>query len=501
MRAKYELEENNVVITALPHQVSGAKLLEQIAAQMLAKKLPMIEDLRDESDHENPTRLIITPRSNRVDIDQLMLHLFASTDLERSYRVNMNMIGVDGSPRVKNLLTILAEWIAFRRTTMIKRTQWRLDKVEARLHILEGLLIAYRHIDEVIEIIRTKNEPKPRMMTRFATSDIQTEAILNIRLRSLVKLEEVTLKAEQKELKKEQDYLAGLLATPDLMTDLMKQELRADAKEYGNDRRSPLIRRNDAKALDENALVSSEPVTIILSKMGWIRAAKGHDIDPKSLNYKQGDKFLSAVHGRSNQQVVLLDSTGRCYSLLAHTLPSVRGQGDPLSGRFSNPVGARFLATLSAKNNQFYLMGTDIGYGFLCKFKNMISRAKAGKATLTVAKGATVIPPSKVIDTTDLVAAVTSAGYLLLIDASELPQLSRGKGNKIVNIPTKLLKSGEEKVVDMIAMPSDGTLIIHAGKKYKTLTGGELEEYRGERGRRGKMLPKGYQNVSRLEVK
>ena len=501
MRALWEKEGADIVVTALPYHTSGAKVLEQIAAQMRAKKLPMVGDLRDESDHENPTRLLITPRSNRVDIDQLMLHLFASTDLERSYRVNMNMIGVDGSPRVKNLLTILTEWVAFRRNTMIRRTQWRLDKVEARLHILEGLLIAYLNIDDVIDIIRTEDEPKPIMISRFNISDIQAEAILNIRLRNLAKLEEFTLRAEQKELEKERNYLRGLLDAPNLMTDLMKQELRADAEEYGDTRRSPLVSRHDAKALDENALVPSEPVTVILSKMGWIRAAKGHDIDPVSLNYKQGDKFLSSVHGRSNQQVVLLDSTGRCYSLLAHTLPSARGQGDPLSGRFSSPAGARFLTTLSAKNNQFYLMATDIGYGFLCQFKNMISRTKTGKATLTVAKGATVISSSKVADIeTDLVVAVTSAGYLLIVKASELPQLGRGKGNKIINIPTKLLKAGEEKVVDMVAMPSAGKLIIHAGKHYKTLTGMELNEYKGERGRRGKMLPKGYQNVSRLAV-
>ncbi|MCK5811108.1 MAG: DNA topoisomerase IV subunit A [Cocleimonas sp.] len=501
MRALWEKEGTDIVVSALPYHTSGAKVLEQIAAQMRAKKLPMVADLRDESDHENPTRLIITPRSNRVDFNQLMLHLFASTDLERSYRVNMNMIGVNGSPRVKNLLTILTEWIEFRRTTMIRRTQWRLDKVESRLHILEGLLAAYLNIDEVIEIIRTEDKPKSVMMKRFTLSDTQAEAILNIRLRSLARLEEFTLRAEQEELEEERDYLVGLLEAPDLMTALMQEELRDDAEEYGDDRRSPLVCRDDAKALDENALIPSEPVTVILSKMGWIRAAKGHDIDPKSLNYKQGDQFLSSVHGRSNQQVVLLDSTGRCYSLLPHTLPSARGQGDPLTGRFSSPAGARFLTALSIKEDEFYFMGTDIGYGFLCQFKNMMSRTKSGKATLTVSKGAKIIVPSKITHAkTDLIVAVTSAGYLLIVDANELPQLGRGKGNKIINIPAKLLKAGEEKVVAMIAMPIDSKLIIHAGKKYKTLSGVDLEAYKGERGRRGKMLPKGYQNVSRLAI-
>ena len=501
MRALWVKEGADIVVTALPYHTSGAKVLEQIATQMRAKKLPMVADLRDESDHEFPTRLVISPRSNRVDINQLMLHLFASTDLERSYRVNMNMIGVDGRPQVKNLHTILTQWLEFRRNTIIKRTQWRLDKVEDRLHILEGLLVAYLNIDEVIEIIRTEDEPKPVMMERFDISDTQAEAILNIRLRNLAKLEEFTLKAEQEELEEERDYLVGLLESPALLTELMKDELREDAEEYGDDRRSPLVSREAAKALDENALVPSEPVTVVLSKMGWIRAAKGHEIDPKSLSYKQGDQFQSAVLGRSNQQVVLLDSVGRCYSLLAHTLPSARGQGDPLSGRFSSPAGANFLAVLSAKENEYYLMASDIGYGFLCQFSNMISRTKTGKAILTVAKNAAVIMPSKITDIeSDLIVAASTAGYLLIIDAKELPQLARGKGNKIINIPAKRLKAGEEKIAAMIAMPAGAKLIIHAGKKYKTLSGNELDEYKGERGRRGKMLPKGYQNVSHLEV-
>jgi len=500
MRALWVKEGADIVVTALPYHTSGAKVLEQIATQMRAKKLPMVADLRDESDHEHPTRLVITPRSNRVNLNQLMLHLFASTDLERSYRVNMNMIGVDGRPRVKNLYTILTEWLAFRRNTIIKRTQWRLDKVEDRLHILEGLLVAYLNIDEVIEIIRSEDEPKPVMIKRFNISDIQAEAILNIRLRNLAKLEEFTLRAEQEELEEERDYLVGLLESPKLLTELMKDELREDAEEYGDDRRSPLASREMAKALDENALVPSEPVTVILSKMGWIRAAKGHEIDPKSLSYKQGDEYQSSVLGRSNQQVALLDSGGRCYSLLAHTLPSARGQGDPLSGRFSSPAGANFLAALSAKEDEYYLMGSDFGYGFLCQFSNMISRTKTGKATVTVPKNAGIITPSKISNIeTDLIIAVTTAGYLLIIDIKELPQLGRGKGNKIINIPAKLLKSGEEKLAAMIAIPADSKLIIHAGKKYKTLVGTEMEEYKGERGRRGKMLPKGYQHVSWLE--
>ncbi len=502
MRAVWEKENADVIITALPFQTSGGKVLEQIAMQMRAKKLPMVADLRDESDHENPTRLVITPRSNRVDIDQLMSHLFASTDLERSYRVNMNMIGTDGKPQVKNLKTILTEWLAYRRNTVTRRIQWRLDKVLERLHILEGLLIAHLNIDEVIRIIRQNDEPKPILMAHFSLSDIQAEAVLNLRLRNLAKLEEFQIRAEQEELIKERDELQGLLDSPNKLTSLIRKELKDDAKKYGDDRRSPIVQREASQVLDETALIPSEPVTVVLSEMGWIRAAKGHEIDPNSLSYKQGDKFQASALGRSNQQVVLLDSTGRSYTLSAHTLPSARGQGDPLSGRFKPAAGASFKATLMAKNEDYFLLGSSFGYGFICKFEDMLSRAKAGKATVSLGKaGAEIVCPSAIIDIqTDKIAAVSSEGYLLIIDAKELPQLPRGKGNKIINVPSKRLKAGEEHIVALIALPEGAKLIVHAGKKHKTIQGSEIVEYVGDRGKRGKMLPKGYRKVSRLEI-
>ncbi len=506
MRAVWEKENSDVIITALPFQTSGGKVLEQIAMQMRAKKLPMVADLRDESDHENPTRLVITPRSNRVDIDQMMSHLFASTDLERNYRVNMNMIGTDGKPQVKNLKTILTEWLEFRRNTVIRRITWRLNKVLERLHILEGLLTAHLNIDEVIRIIRENDEPKPILMERFTLSDIQAEAVLNLRLRNLAKLEEFQIRAEQDELIKERDELQGLLDNPNKLTSLIRKELKEDAEKYGDDRRSPLVIREASQVLDETALIPSEPVTVVLSEMGWIRAAKGHDIDPQSLSYKQGDKYQASAFGRSNQQVVLLDSTGRSYTLAAHTLPSARGQGDPLSGRFKPAEGATFKSVIMPSankgNDQLFLLGSTFGYGFICKFEDMLSRAKAGKATVSLGKaGAEIACPSQVTDIeTDMIAAVTSEGYLLIIDAKEIPQLPRGKGNKIINVPSKRLKDGEEKVVAIIALAQGAKLIVHAGKKHKSIQGAELVEYQGERGKRGKLLPKGYRNVSRLDV-
>lgn len=502
MRALWEKENSDIIVTALPFQTSGGKVLEQIAAQMRAKKLPMVADLRDESDHENPTRLVITPRSNRVDINQLMLHLFASTDLERSYRVNMNMIGIDGKPQVKNLKAILTEWLKFRRATVIRRIEWRLNKVLERLHILEGLLIAHLNIDEVIRIIRENDEPKPILMTHFSLSDVQAEAVLNLRLRNLAKLEEFQIREEQEDLIAERDELQGLLDSPTKLTSLIRKELKEDAKKYGDKRRSPIVAREASQILDETSLIPSEPITVVLSKMGWIRAGKGHDIDPTSLSYKQGDKYQDSSLGRSNQQVVLLDSTGRSYTLAAHTLPSARGQGDPLSGRFKPAAGATFQTVLMSKNEQLFLLSSSFGYGFICKFEDMLSRAKAGKATVSLGKlGAELMQPSQLINIeTDFIAAVSSAGYLLIIKASELPILPRGKGNKIINIPPAKLKTGEEQVVSVIAFTADSKLIIHAGKKHKTIQGAEIVEYQGERGKRGKLLPNGYRKVSHLAI-
>jgi len=500
-RARFERENGDIVVTALPYQVSGSRVLEQIAAQINAKKLPMVEDLRDESDHEHPTRLVITPRSQRVDADALMAHLFATTDLEKSYRVNMNLIGLDGRPRVKDLQTLLSEWLVFRVSTVRRRLQWRLDKVEARLHVLEGLLIAYLNIDEVIRIIRENDRPKPVLMERFGLSDIQAEAILELKLRHLARLEEMKIRGEQDELAAERDLLEKTLASDKRLRRLVGDEIRADAKTFGDDRRSPLVERAAAQALDESALVPTEPLTVVLSRMGWVRAAKGHDVDPAALSYKAGDDFLAALAGRSNQLVAFLDSTGRSYTLAAHTLPSARGQGEPLSGRFSAADGGHFVGMAAGAPEDRWLLATDHGYGFIVQLGDLFSRQKGGKTVLSVPRGAGVLPPQRVLDPSrERIAMVTSEGHLLIIAAAELPEMARGKGNRIIGIPSARLKDGQERVVALAVLPDTGALVVHAGRRFKGMAPGEWREYEAERGRRGHKLPRGYQKVDRLEI-
>jgi len=502
MRAIYQVEDGDVVITALPHQVSGAKVLEQIAAQMQAKKLPMVVDLRDESDHENPTRLVIVPRSNRVDTDAVMAHLFATTDLEKSYRVNLNMIGTDGRPQVKGLVQILGEWINFRRATVKRRLEYRLEKVTDRLHLLEGLLIAYLNIDEVIDIIRTQDEPKQELISRFGLSERQAEAILELRLRQLAKLEESKIRGEQDELQDEREKLEHLLGSDSALNQLIEDELSADAEKFGDPRRSPLVRREEAKALDETALVSADPVTIVLSKQGWVRAAKGHDIDAEALNYKSGDGFHLSCKGKSNQQVVFVDSSGRSYSLLAHTLPSARGQGEPLTGRINPPSGATFQGLVIAEEKSRFLMASDAGYGFVVDSADMLASKKAGKALLTVPKGCEVLPPQPVPAGDDArVAVVTTEGRLLVFRLDQLPVLSKGKGNKMIDIPAAKSAGREEFVRDLIVMQADDALTIFAGKRHLKLKPSDLDHYLGERGRRGNKLPRGFQKVDRIDVK
>lgn len=499
IRACYERDNGDIVITELPYQVSGGRVLEQIAGQMAARKLPMVADLRDESDHENPTRLVIVPRSNRIDTGMLMSHLFATTDLERSYRVNMNMIGLDGRPAVKDLRTLLLEWIAFRTGTVTRRLQFRLDKVLDRLHILDGLLVAYLSIDEVIAIIRTEDDPGPVLMERFALSERQAEAILNLKLRHLARLEEIKIRGEQEALSEERDQLQKLLSSKRRLRTLVRKEIQADSETYGDERRSRLVAREAAQAMDETALIPSEPVTIVLSEKGWVRAARGHEIDPQSLNYKAGDKFLMAVHGRSNQQVVFLDSTGRAYTLAAHSLPSARGQGEPLTGRFNPPDGARFVAILAGDQDSTYLLSSDAGYGFMVRLGDLLSRTKAGKSVLSVPKNAKVLPPAQVADPeSDQLAAVNLQGQLLVIPAAEVPRLNRGKGIKIQAVATKKLASREEFMVAVASVPDGGRLVLHAGKRHLKLKRSDLETYRGERGRKGKKLPRGLQRVDRM---
>ncbi len=499
MRAIYEVEENNVVITALPHQVSGSKLLEQIAAQMLAKKLPMVEDLRDESDHENPTRLVIIPRSKRADIDSVMSHLFATTDLEKNYRVNMNMIGLSGKPVVKNLLTILTEWLQFRTETVRRRLQHRLEKVLARLHILDALLIAFLNIDEVIAIIREHDKPKPVLMERFSISDIQAEAILELKLRHLAKLEEMKIKGEQDELEKERQALEKTLGSKRLLNRLVKTELERDAEKYGDDRRSPIVERSVSKALDTTALISNEPLTIILSQKGWIRAAKGHDIDVQSLNYRSGDKYLGSAKGRSTQPIYILDSTGRVYNTSTHDLPSARSQGEPLTGRLKPVAGSLFSHLFAGQPEDWYLLVSNTGYGFRVQLKDLQSKNKAGKSAITLKADTKALAPIEIQNDSDLVAVATLQGRLLIFPIMELPALAKGKGNKLIQIPPADFASDKDEVVSVAVVSEGGTLKIISGKRHLSLKSNDIEAYMGSRAKRGAALPRGFQRVDALE--
>jgi topoisomerase-4 subunit A len=489
----------NIVITALPFQVSPSKVIEQIAAQMRAKKLPWLEDIRDESDHENPVRVVLIPRSSRVDAEQLMGHLFATTDLEKSYRVNLNIIGVDGRPQVKHLKAILAEWLAFRAETVTRRLGHRLEKVERRLHMLEGLLVAFLNLDEVIRIIRTEDEPKAALMERFALSDDQAEYILETKLKQLARLEEMKIRGEQDELDAERDRLIGTLASKAKLKKLIKDELLADAKKFGDARRSPLVARGAAQALAETELVASEPMTIVLSEKGWVRAAKGHEVDATTLSYRDGDALLAAVKGRSTQQVAFLDSTGRSYSTLAHSLPSARGNGEPLTGRFSLAGGASFQALASGDNDARFVLSSSHGYGFVTRFENLTGRQKAGKAMLSLTPGSHVVQPAQVLHAeNDRIVAVTSAGHLLAFPLAELPELDKGKGNKIIEIPKA--KRGTEHVVAIAVVSPGGMLSVKSGARTMSLSFKDLDTYVGARASRGGLLPRGWQKVDGLNV-
>lgn len=491
MRATWKKEEGEIIISALPHQSSPSKVIAQIAEQMTAKKLPMLEDIRDEADHENPIRIVLVPRSNRVDTDALMAHLFATTDLEKSYRVNMNMIGLDHKPAVKGLLEILNEWLTFRRTTVTRRLQYRLDKVLSRLHILEGLMIAFLNIDEVIEIIRNEDDPKVELMTRFNLSDEQANAILNLRLRHLAKLEENQLKAEQDELEKERLNLEAILGSEHRLNTLIKKEIQEDAKKYASPRMSQLVEREEAKMISESGMTPAEPVTVILSEMGWVRCAKGHDIDPKSLSYKAGDNYRAHACGKSNQAVVFIDSTGRSYALDPLSLPSARSQGEPLTGKLNLPAGATIEYVVMASEQQELLMASDAGYGFICKFEDLIARNKAGKALISLPENAKVMEPNTLANATALVVAMTSAGRMLIFPAKDLPALSKGKGNKIVTIPAENAKERSELLVKLLLISDQASLEFHSGKRKIVLKPEDLQKFRAERGRKGSTLPRG----------
>lgn len=491
MRATWKKEDGEIIISALPHQSSPSKVIAQIADQMTAKKLPMLEDIRDEADHENPIRIVLVPRSNRVDTDALMAHLFATTDLEKSYRVNMNMIGLDHKPAVKGLLEILNEWLTFRRTTVTRRLQYRLDKVLSRLHILEGLMIAFLNIDEVIEIIRQEDDPKAELMARFNLSDEQADAILNLRLRHLAKLEENQLKAEQDELEKERLNLEAILGSERRLNTLIKKEIQEDAKKYTSPRMSQLVEREEAKMISESDMTPAEPVTVILSEMGWVRCAKGHDIDPKSLSYKAGDSYLAHACGKSNQAVVFIDSTGRSYALDPLSLPSARSQGEPLTGKLNLPTGATIEYVVMASEQQELLMASDAGYGFICKFEDLIARNKAGKALISLPENAKVLKPKTLINSTALVVAITSAGRMLIFPAQDLPVLSKGKGNKMITIPAANAKDRSELLTKLLLISDQASLEFYSGKRKIVLKPEDLQKFRAERGRKGSTLPRG----------
>jgi topoisomerase IV subunit A len=500
-RATYEIDEGNVVITAFPYQVSPTRVQEQIAEQMRAKKLPMVEDLRDESDHEHPVRLVLVPRSNRVDMVEVMNHLFATTDLERNYRVNLNIIGLDGRPRVMGLRDILTEWLDFRIATVTRRLQHRLERVQKRLHILEGLLVVYLNLDEVIRIIRREEEPKPVLMKRFKLSDEQAEEILNTRLRHLAKLEEMKIREEQKQLAAEREELEALLKSKARLKKLVASEIREDAQKHGDERRTRIIEREAAQAIDETALIPNEPVSVVLSTGGFVRSAKGHEIDPRTLSYKSGDGFQSMARGRSLQFAVFIDSTGRTYSLPAHSLPSARGQGEPLSGRLNPPDGAKFAGVMMGDPEDLWLLASDAGYGFTVRFKELITDRRAGKTVLNVPDNSMVLPPAPVPSPESLVVVVSSEGKLLAFPVGDVPEMPRGKGNKLYDIPGKKAAAREELMTGVAVVPPKGSLLLWAGEKQKTLEWGDLKDYRGQRAQRGTVLPRGWpRKVERLEA-
>jgi len=501
MRAIYTQEQGDIVVTALPHQVSGAKVLEQIAAQMQAKKLPTVVDLRDESDHENPTRLIIVPKSNRIDVQALMSHLFHSTDLEKNYRINLNMIGVNGRPQVKNLVMILKEWLQYRKDTIVRRLEYRLQKILDRLHLLDGLLIAFLNMDEVIHIIRTEDKPKQKLIARFNLSEMQADYVLDTRLRQLARLEELKIKAEQEELAAERDAIQKTLGSDARLKTLIKKELLAVAEEFGDARRSPLVQRDDAVAYTEDDITTVDPITVVLSERGWVRAAKGHDIDPASLSFKSGDTFKLAARGKSNESAVFLDSTGRSYSLPVRLLPSARGQGEPLSGKINPPSGASFKGVMMGAGEDYYLLSTDAGYGFVAKLEDMHANKKAGKALLTVPKGGEVLAPVSAENYSEsMLVAISNIGRMLVFPLTDLPIMARGKGNKIMNIPSAKLATREEFMLAVVVLSPKDALMIYAGKRHLRMKLTDLEHYVGERARRGNKLPRGFQKVDSVSI-
>ncbi len=492
-RAIYTIEKNEIVITELPYQVSGSKVISQIADQMQAKKLPLVSDLRDESDHQNPTRLVIVLRSNRIDAEAVMSHLFATTDLESSYRVNMNMIGADARPQVKSIRRILLEWIEIRKQTVTRRLQYHLNKIEKRLHILGGLIVAYLNIDEVIRIIREEDQPKPVLMSRFHIDEIQAEAILELKLRHLAKLEEMEMRREQEELEARAAVIREQLENPESLKNLIISELKDDAKKFGDDRRSPIVQRAESHAISEQDLMPAEAVTVVLSEAGWIRSAKGHDIDVEKLNFRAGDQYLSSAQGKSNQKVYILDETGRSYALAINSLPSARGLGEPLSSKLSPANGVGFIQILVEDDEQEIIAVSSKGYGFKTQAKQLDTNAKAGKAFLSLADDAKALPLTAVEQHSHL-AILSSAGRVLAIELSDLPILNKGKGNKLIQL------EADDQIQCLLPFNLDDTIQVLAGQQQLKLKGEDLQKYIGKRASKGQLLPRGYQKANRLLI-
>ena len=500
MRATYEVENGEIIINALPYHTPSTKILEQIATQIEAKKLPMIVDLRDESDEKNPTRLILVPKSNRVDKEAVMNHLFATTDLQKNFRVNMNMIGLDGKPQVMDIKSILKEWLKFRTRTVTRRLQHRLDWVMDRLHILEGLMVVYLNIEEVIKIIRTEDDPKKVLQKKYKLSSVQVDSILEIRLRQLAKLEEEKIRTEQQELEGEQLELEKIINSKGRLKTLIRKELIEDAEKYGDERKSSLIEREEVSAFDETELISSDPVTIILSSRGWVRVAKGHDVDPETMSYREGDSFLSSAKGRNNLNAIFIGSQGKAFTLPCHSLPSARGQGEPLTGRLNAESGETFSGVVSGKDDNSLVLATDAGYGFVAKISSLQTKNKSGKAALKVPENGKALSPQPVITVDDNIAAISSEGRMLVFPVSDLPELARGRGNKIINIPKKSYQAGEEKLQAIAVLGEGRELKLISGKRHFTIKTKDLENFKGSRGLRGNFLPKGFRKVDSTEV-
>jgi topoisomerase-4 subunit A len=502
MRAKFHVEDSEIIFTALPHHASTEKIYEQIASQMEAKKLPMVSDIRDESDHEDPTRLVVIPRSNRIDLNALTDHLFATTDLEKSYSFNMNMIGINGRPQVKNLVEILTEWLEYRAETVRKKLNFKLEKILKRLHILEGFLIAFLNMDEVIKIIRRSDHPKKDLIKAFSITELQATAILEIRLRQLAKLEEIKIKSEQKDLNSQKKELERILGKEKAFKKYIKEEIKSDAKKYGDKRRSPIKKRKEAEKFSVTDVMDIQPVTIILSKNGWIRSAKGHDINPEAVKFKSGDSLLGHLRTKSDKPIIFLDNTGRSYMLFSHTLPSARSNGEPLTGHLSIQANAHIKFMLSGENNNHFLIGSSRGYGFILKFEDLLTNYKNGKAVVTLKENHELLNPEAVIDLEkDYIAAITSKGRLLIFKLNQLPNLKKGQGNKIISIPKRELKPPVPETLNFIKiLPLNANIFIYSGKHYLKLNPGNQKNYTGMRGHRGKKLPRGYQNVDRVEI-